>query len=68
MKNLQQENIKKMIKDAVRDNPDVPSRTLARMIYSQNIQIFKDLESVRSSIRWCRGKRGEESRLKFNKE
>ena len=68
MKNLQQENITKMIKDAVRDNPDVPSRTLARMIYSQNIQIFKDLESVRSSIRWIRGKCGEESRLKFNKE
>ena len=68
MKNLQQENITKMIKDAVRDNPDVPSRTLARMIYSQNIQIFKDLESVRSSIRWIRGKHGKESRLKFNKE
>ena len=68
MKNLQQENITKMIKDAVRDNPDVPSRTLARMIYSQNTQIFRNLETVRSSIRWIRGKCGEESRLKFNKE
>ena len=68
MKKLQQENIKKMIKDAVRDNPDIPSRTLARMIYFQNVQIFKDIESVRSSIRWYRGKNGKESRLKFNKE
>ena len=68
MKNLQQENITQMIKDAVRDNPDIPSRTLAKMIYFQNVQIFKDLESVRDSIRWFRGKHGEKSRLKFNKE
>lgn len=68
MKNLQQESITKMIKDAVRDNPDVPSRTLAKMIYFQNVQIFKDLEVVRDSIRWFRGKHGKKSRLKFNKE
>lgn len=60
----QRKIITQLIKDAVRDNPDIPSRTLAKIIYYKNKQLFFNIESVRSSIRRYRGKNGKGS-LKY---
>ena len=56
------EQFGKIMKDKLREYPDLPSRTLARMIYRLNPQIFKSVESVRSSIRYYRGKDGKTSK------
>lgn len=39
----------------VKDNPDIPSRTLARIIYAKNPDGFLNIESVRCSVRYLRG-------------
>lgn len=52
------ENIKKY----VLENPDVPSRTLARLIYGQNPDIFYNVEQIRNRIRYWRGTNGNEHR------
>ena len=44
-----------IIAEEVRNNPDLPSRTLARIIYAKNPSAFLDLESVRSGVRYLRG-------------
>ena len=43
------------IENDVRNNPDIPSRTLARIIYAKNPDGFENIEAVRSSIRYLRG-------------
>ena len=53
------------IRDMVIENPTIPSRTLARMIYALNPQGFDSVESVRSKIRYYRGKHGETDRKKL---
>lgn len=49
--------------------PDAPSRTLARMIFRDIPEYFRDEEHARSMIRIYRGKSGSEIRekVKFNK-
>lgn len=42
----------------VNEYPDVPSRTLSRMIFSKHPQLFINIESVRDSVRYYRGKKG----------
>ena len=54
MKNIARE----YIRDKVIEYPDLPARTLARMIYSQLKECKPNLESVRSAIRYYRGKNG----------
>ena len=39
----------------VKDNPDIPSRTLARMIYARNPNGFASIDAVRCSVRYLRG-------------
>ena len=50
----------KIVFDFVKDNPDIPSQTLAKIIYFKNPQIFKDVESIRTTVRYFRGKRGKD--------
>jgi len=50
----------KIVFDFVKDNPDIPSHTLAKIIYFKNPQIFKDVESIRTTVRYFRGKRGKD--------
>ena len=42
--------------------PNLPSRTLALMIYNQNNELFLTPEQVRGFIRWRRGRNGKRSR------
>lgn len=44
------------------ENPDMMTRTLARLIYSQHPAMFKDLEHVRGIIRQRRGNKGKRSK------
>jgi len=44
--------------------PDVPTRTLAKRIYNKHPKFFKDVEQVRSAIRYRRGNTGERNRKK----
>ena len=48
-----------LIKSYLRKYPKLPSLTLAKKIYADNNKQFKDIEEVRSSIRYYRGKKGE---------
>lgn len=56
-----------LIKDKLAEYPELPSRTLARMIYGMNKDIFKDIETVRTKIRYYRGKTGNAARKKVLK-
>ena len=38
--------------------PELPSLKLARIIYQENKLLFKNVESVRSALRYIEGKRG----------
>jgi predicted phosphodiesterase len=42
----------------------LPSLTLARLIYKDNVEVFKDVEDVRSKVRYYRGQIGDASRKK----
>lgn len=48
------------VEEFVRDNPDMPSRTIARILYARNPEGYISVESVRSFVRYLRGsnKRG----------
>lgn len=59
--------ISELIKQKLLEYPDLPSRTLARMIYAMNSDIFKDIETVRTKIRYYRGKTGNAARKKVLK-
>jgi predicted phosphodiesterase len=48
----------KIVKSYLDKFPNVPSLTLAKKIYRENKEAFTDVESVRSGIRWYRGKCG----------
>ena len=54
--------ISELIKQKLLEYPELPSRTLARMIYALNKDIFRDIEDVRTKIRYYRGKAGDERR------
>jgi len=38
---------------------ELPSLTLARLIYKDNKEVFKDVEEVRGSVRYYRDKKGQ---------
>jgi hypothetical protein len=42
--------------------PDSPSRELARILYRDNPELFKDFEEARNRIRYYRGKCGKKLR------
>jgi predicted phosphodiesterase len=44
------------------ENPDMPSHTLAKLIFAQNSSVFKSVDQIRSSIRLYRGAMGEKLR------
>ena len=44
---------------------ELPSLTLARLIYKDNNEVFKDLESTRAAVRYYRGQLGEKNRLQI---
>jgi glutamate synthase domain-containing protein 3 len=56
---MRNEFVTKLIKSYLIKFPKLPSMTLARLIYKDNDKQFKDIEEVRSSIRYYRGKKGE---------
>jgi len=41
---------------------ELPSKSLAELIYKKNVKVFKDVENVRSIIRYYRGQRGSQDR------
>ncbi len=47
-----------IIKEMLKLYPNHPSLALARKIYAENIEVFKSVEQVRSSIRYYRGANG----------
>jgi len=51
--------VSNLIKSYLTKFPKLPSLTLARLIYKENNKQFTDVEAVRSSIRYYRGKKGE---------
>lgn len=55
------------IRDKVIEYPDLPSRTLARIIYSQLKECKPSLESVRDAVRYYRGTHGSRNRKKLLK-
>ena len=38
--------------------PDMPNLTLARVMYKENVSVFKDVDSARSALRYIEGKKG----------
>lgn len=45
--------------------PDIPNLQLARIIYRDNIELFNNLEAVRSNIRYYKGSSGSGNRKKL---
>ena len=48
-----------VVKEYLTQFPDVPTRTLANMIYNENRALFTDAENVRDTIRYYRGAKGD---------
>jgi predicted phosphodiesterase len=51
-----------VIKRMILDNPDAPTKTLARRLFFAHPKWFRDIENARSSIRYYRGNAGKERR------
>jgi len=59
----------KLVLDAVRRFTHLPDRTIARHLLNQHKGLFdNDLEKIRSSVRYYRGKNGEKSRATAEKK
>ena len=52
----------KLAREAVQKYPETPSLTLAKLIYKNNPEVYRNLEAARSSIRNVRGANGRRSR------
>ena len=52
----------KIVREGLAVFPDLPSLQLARIIYKDNIDVFRDVENVRDLIRYYRGQKGGELR------
>jgi DNA polymerase elongation subunit (family B) len=52
----------KIVKDYLALYPNTKALTLAKKILEENKSIFKDIEAIRTQIRYYRGSRGDESR------
>lgn len=51
-----------LVKNYLKRFPNTPSLSIAKKLYSENNEIFKDVEDVRSIIRYYRGVKGNSSR------
>lgn len=47
-----------LIREYLTKYPDLPSHSMAKMIYNNHNLLFKNTESARTSIRYCRGQAG----------
>lgn len=56
------ETINKFILDYLVKYKDLPTRTLAKIIYHDNPYLFKNLEYVRRTVRYYRGASGKKDR------
>ena len=54
-----------IIKEYLKEWNNLPSLTLARKIYADNAEVFKNVEAVRSTIRYYRGRAGYYNRQKI---
>lgn len=52
----------KAAKEACEMFPDIPSRTLARMLRKERPLLFRSIEQARDAVRYARGNRGKNSR------
>lgn len=46
-----------------RKHPELPTRTIARMLREQRPKLFTSVEAAREKVRWVRGNHGDESRI-----
>jgi len=53
--------------EAVKQYPDLPTTTLAKMLFKQHPSVFTKLDNVRAMIRYRRGNKGEYCRQKAKK-
>ena len=53
--------------EAVKQYPDLPTTTLAKMLFKQHPAVFTKLDNVRAMIRYRRGNKGEYCRQKAKK-
>ena len=59
---MKNEFVSNLIKSYLTKFPKLPSMTLAKKIYAENNKQFKDMEAVRSCLRYYRGKKGEKTK------
>ena len=59
---MKNEFVSNLIKSYLTKFPKLPSMTLAKKIYKENNKQFKDMEAVRSCLRYYRGKKGEKTK------
>ena len=58
----------KIVTEYLEKFPDAQTLTLARLIYADNKEVFSDVESVRSRIRYHRGSTGVRDRKALKSE
>lgn len=54
------------IQDIIKQHPDAPNRTLARLLYEAHPRAFTDLENARSAVRYYVGAKGKKDRKSRN--
>ena len=59
---MRNEFVSNLIKSYLTKFPKLPSMTLAKKIYAENNKTFKDVDAVRSCLRYYRGKKGEKQK------
>jgi len=59
---MRNEFVSNLIKSYLTKFPKLPSLTLAKKIYAENNKTFKDVDAVRSCLRYYRGKKGEKQK------
>ena len=57
-----------VVREYIKKYPDFPNLKLARIIYSENNLLFKDVEDARTNIRYVSGKQGKKNRKYIKKE
>jgi predicted phosphodiesterase len=65
---MNDKNIKaELVDKALKDFPDKPTTTLAKMLYNNHPKVFDRLDNVRAMIRYRRGNKGADCREKAKK-
>ena len=54
-----------IVKEALKLYPNLPSLSLARKLYADNIEVYNSIEEVRTRIRYYRGATGKSDRIKL---